>query len=142
VFLQDQLLADIGILADGPAVPQILQGTYIPPPGTDIYTCMLLEELKTPEIVQANPMPPTKISTESHKKGWRRQRVNTASEPTALDFSQHIAASYDKLLADMDATLRSIPLELGFSPLDYERVTDAAIPKKANVLDADKMRNI
>jgi hypothetical protein len=38
--------------------------------------------------------------------------------------------------------LRSIPLEFGFSPLDYERVTDAAIPKKANVLDADKMRNI
>jgi hypothetical protein len=42
----------------------------------------------------------------------------------------------------MDATLRSIPLEFGFSPLDYERVTDAAIPKKANVLDADKMQNI
>jgi hypothetical protein len=142
VFLQDQLLADIGILTNGSAVPHILQGTYILPPGTDIYTCMLLEELKTPEVVQANPMPPTKNSTESHKKGWRRQKVNTASEPTALDFSQHIAVSYDDLLANMDATLRSIPLEFGFSPLDYERVTDAAIPKKANVLDADKMCNI
>jgi hypothetical protein len=142
VFLQDQLLAEIGILADGPAVPQILLGTYVPPPGTDPYTTLLLQELQMPEAVQTNPMPPTRISTENHQKGWRRQRVTKAAEPTAVPFSLHMAASYDELLADMDATLRSIPLEFGFSPQDFEQVTDAAIPKKANVLDADKMRNI
>jgi hypothetical protein len=42
----------------------------------------------------------------------------------------------------MDATLRSNPLEFGFPPQDFEQVTDAAIPKKANILDTDKMRNI
>ena len=31
-FLHDLLLADIGLLADGPAVPAILQGIYVPPP--------------------------------------------------------------------------------------------------------------
>ena len=141
-FLQGQLLADIGILADCPAIGQIMAGTYIPPPACNEYEVLLLQELKMPDAIRENPLPPPKVSTEEHQYGWQRQRESTAGEPTSLDFSLHIAASYDAALADMDATLRSIPLEVGFSPIEWERVTDCSIPKKANVLYVDKMRTI
>ena len=136
------MLADIGILADGPAIGQIMAGTYVPPPACNEYEVLLLQELKTPDAIRENPLPPPKVSTEEHQYGWQRQRESTAGEPTSLDFSLHIAASYDAALADMDATLRSIPLEVGFSPIEWERVTDCSIPKKANVLYVDKMRTI
>ena len=59
-----------------------------------------------------------------------------------MDFSQCIASSYDDLLSDLDAALRSIPLEEGFSPTEWERFTDCSIPKKAKVLLVQKMRTI
>ncbi len=95
-----------------------------------------------PQVVKDNPMPDPSISTESHQWAWKRQKEHTAGEPTSLDFSHHIAASYDDLLADIDATLRTVPLEEGFSPVGWERVTDCSIPKKVNVLQVEKMRTI
>ena len=54
----------------------------------------------------------------------------------------HIAAAYDDLLAEIDATIRSIPLEFGFSPPEFESMTDASIPKKVTSLEAELMRTI
>ena len=95
-----------------------------------------------PDAVINNPMEPPIITKENHQKGWLRQKERTAGEPTSLDFSMHIAAAYDDLLADIDATIRSTPLEFGFSPFDWESMTDASIPKKITSLEAELMRTI
>ena len=119
-----------------------MAGTYEPPPGCDPYERLFLQELEMPEILRNNPLPEMKVTVKSHKAGWKRQNENTAGEPTSLDFSLHIAAAYDDMLADLDATLRTIPLEEGFSPVQYERMTDCSIPKKANNLFVHLMRTI
>ena len=142
VFLQEQALHEIGLLADGPAVAQIMAGTYSPPPEWEPTTKAFVANLAMPQVVKNNPMPPTVIDKNNHQKGWKRQKETTAGEPTALDFSMHIAAAYDELLAEIDSTLRSVPLEFGFSPPDYERLTDASIPKKITSLEAELMRTI
>jgi hypothetical protein len=36
--MQEPLLSDLGYLADTPAAEQILNGTYVCPPGTDNFT--------------------------------------------------------------------------------------------------------
>ena len=141
-FLHGQLLADIGLLADGPAVPDILMGTYNPPDGTGMYEAMLLEGCRIPQVLLDNPVPAFKVTKEGHQQSWKRQREHTAGEPSSLDFSQHIAASSDPFLADMDAELRSIPLEDGFSPPLWEKFTDCSIPKKAADIRVSKMRTI
>ena len=141
-FLHDQLLADIGLLADGPAVPSILQGFYEPPPGTGPFETLLLKGCKIPQAILDDPPTPFRVTKEGHQQSWKRQREHTAGDPTALDFSQHIASSYDDMLAQMDAELRSIPLEEGFSPELWERFTDCSIPKKAVDLRVSKMRTI
>ena len=99
-FLHGQFLTDIGLLAEGPAVGQILNGTYTPPAGTNPHEALLLQELEMPQAIRDNPIPPPHISKESHQRGWQKQREHTAGEPTSLDFSLHIAASYDEMLAD------------------------------------------
>ena len=105
VFLQEQALQEIGLLADGPAVPQILAGTWQPPEDWEDAAVDFVQALQTPPAIAGKSMGPTTISTKNHQKGWQRQRPPTAGEPTALDFSAHIAASYDDLLAEIDATL-------------------------------------
>ena len=142
VFLEEQALHEIGLLADGPAVPLIMAGTWQPPPEWEVPAQDLVFAMAQPQVVLDNPMAPTRITKESHQRGWKRQRATTAGEPTALDFPMHIAAAYDDLLSEWDADLRSLPLELGFSPTDYETVTDAAIPKKVSTLAAELMRLI
>ncbi len=40
----DEMLADVGITGNGPAMLQILQGNYNVPPGTNDYTELLVTE--------------------------------------------------------------------------------------------------
>jgi hypothetical protein len=40
------LFEEFGYLAQGPATSEVLNGTYIPPPGTDIYARKLFQELR------------------------------------------------------------------------------------------------
>ena len=43
--MQPPLLPIVGYLADGPAVPSILDGTFVPPPGVDQYSLEFIQEL-------------------------------------------------------------------------------------------------
>ena len=63
VFLQDQALQEIGLLADGPAVPQILAGTWEPPDDWEEAAVAFVQELKTPAVIAGVSMGPTTIST-------------------------------------------------------------------------------
>ena len=130
-FLNDpDLLADIGILCEGPAVSSILDGTYTPAPHLNWFSKKLIEFMEMPEIIKENPMPKPTISTAEHIKGWRKAKESTSSDPRTPDFSHYISASYDKILADMDATLREVPLQYGFAPDEWNPMADCSIPKR------------
>ena len=142
-FITDQgLLADVGILCEGPAVDDILTGNYHTPDHLHPCTKLVLEFLPTPEEIKNNPMGTPQISPTDHAKGWKKAREHTASEPTTLDFSQYICAAYDDALAAMDAKLREVPLQYGFAPDEWNPMTDCSIPKKATSPRAEEMRTI
>ena len=87
-FITDAgLLADVGILCDGPVVDDILEGHYEGPQHLHPHTKLVLEFMPKPEIIKANPMGKPKVTVEEHIKGWRKAKERTASEPSTLDFS-------------------------------------------------------
>jgi hypothetical protein len=45
-FMMSPLVDDFGYLALGPAASAVLEGSYIPPPGTDEYARKLFDQLK------------------------------------------------------------------------------------------------
>ena len=136
------LLADVGILCEDPAVDSILDGTYPIPEHLSHHTKTFLEFLPRPEVIKNNPMGKPTISKDDHVKGWQKARESTASEPSTLDFSHYISASYDEALAAMDATLREIPLQYGFAPDEWNPMTDCSIPKKEDSPRLEEMRTI
>ena len=49
--MTEPLLTDLGYLADTQAAQMILDGTYQPPPGTDYYATLLINELRMPDAI-------------------------------------------------------------------------------------------
>ncbi len=82
------------------------------------------------------------ISAGEHAEAWKKQKIKTASEPSALGFPHYIVGAYHPAIAEVDAALRSAPYQLGFSPEDWHTITDLQILKKEQVYDVEKMRTI
>ena len=141
-FCQEPLLSQIGWLGEGPAVEEILAGTYEPPPETDEYTKLFLEHLKMPPEMENLPEITGEISVEEHQRGWKRQNTHTAADPRSLTFAQYQATASDDDLSRIDATIRSVPLLAGFAPPDWLNFADCSIPKKISNLLVEKMRTI
>ena len=95
-----------------------------------------------PDNVSTNPMPEYSVSPEANHRSWTKQKESISSEPEGLTFSHYKAASQDAALNDFDACLRSLPYQYGFSPKQWQQITDVEILKKAGVYDIDKMRTI
>ena len=53
------------------------------------------------------------ISSQENSIAWKKQNLQTASEPSTLSFAHYITGSFDPLLSETDAALRSSPFELG-----------------------------
>jgi hypothetical protein len=116
------LVDDFGYLALGPAASADLYGSYLPPPGTDVYARKLLAQLKMHSKVVASPPMKVTFSVEQHIQGWRKAREFTATGPSGLTFSHFIAATHDPLLASFDATMANIPYATGYPPEDGNQV--------------------
>jgi hypothetical protein len=141
-FMTQPLLNDFGYLAQGAATSSVLDGTYLPAPGTDLYAIKLLKQLKMdPAVVKAPPMKVV-FSIQQHIRGWRKAREFTATAPTGLNFSHFIAASYDPILASFDATMANIPYATGYSSLRWQSGSNIRIPKSVASLRVDKLRTI
>jgi hypothetical protein len=90
--MNGSLIADLGYLAETNAKDHILDGSYVPPTGTDQYMCEFLEELRMPNSIRDKGPISTSTTPEEHCQGWKRQKERTAAESKGLSFSHHKAA--------------------------------------------------
>ena len=101
-FLHGQLCQDIGLLADGPAIPAILKGQCTPPPGTSTFDALFLESCKIAEAIAAETPTPFTITRDDHQKGWKKQKEHTSAEPTGLHFGHFKASCEHPQIAEFD----------------------------------------
>ena len=66
------MVEELGFLGDTPACEAILNGSYIPPPGTDPYMVEFLRELATPTFIRNKPT--SILTTDMYIAGWKRSR--------------------------------------------------------------------
>jgi hypothetical protein len=111
-LLQEPLFSEVGPLGFGPASQAILEGTYVPPLGTDPWVVKLLPHLAMPQAVKdSNDSIPAGISLASHTQLWSKMKEQTSAGPSGATFAHFIAGSTDPIIAAFDATLRD-----GLSP--------------------------
>lgn len=115
-FLKEPLLSDVGELGTGPASEAILNGTYLPPLGTDPHVTLLIKHMqRVPGAVNG---PPNKITQEQYVQGWAKQKERTSSGPSGMHFGQTKAGALNRVIADFEAKITSIPYTMGFLPND------------------------
>ena len=102
----------------------------------------MIAELQMPMSIQHQPTTSPIISTQEHIRSWRKQKEKTASDSiTGLSFSHYIAGTYDPNIAEFDAIMRSLPYQHGFSPTNWQTISDVEILKKAGEYDIGKNEN-
>ena len=131
------------LLAQGSATSAVLDGSYVPLPGTDVYAQKLFRELRMDPAVAEAPPRNVVFSIDQHTHRWKKVREFTATGPSGLTLLHFIAATHDPLLASFDVTMANIPYATEYSPLRWQSSTDAMIPKStAYSLRLDKLRTI
>jgi hypothetical protein len=120
---------------------QVLQGTYIPPTGCNRATELLIQGLQRPRK-QVTFHPRTVISTEDHCRGWKKQKEKTAGGMSGLHFGHYKAPTQVWLLAEFDASLRSVAYTTGYSFARWKKGLDVQLLKKTQDFNAGNLRTI
>jgi hypothetical protein len=132
-FLQGSLLREFGYNANTGATQAVLNGTYQPSTDVSEYTKLFITELQMPQCIKDLPTINGVATTQEHCDSWKRMRINTGSSPYGPQFCDYIAGTKDHQVAEVDASLASIPYLVGFSPSQWQEATDVMIPKKKNI---------
>jgi hypothetical protein len=123
-FFVGSLLQDIGMLCQGPKVKDILKGNCSPESDVDSFPADFLSALTIDAVPDDLRTAPTHITAEGNSRVWKSQKAGTASEPSQLSFPHRIIAAHSGEFSEVDAALHSAPYEMGWSPEDWEVITD------------------
>ena len=135
------ILADeIGFDGTSEVCRQILDGTYIPPPGTNDYTKAYLQELKRPQHLHQPPQ--AAIPTSTFKDGWKKINEHISSGLSGIHFGHMKACGRDDTLANFEATMCHIPFATGYSPDEWKTSINCMIEKKGKGVEVENLRTI
>ena len=130
-----QLLRDIGWYGEGPKVDDILNGTYVPPVGTDAETKEFLDEIGRNGVPQI-----PKQSIHEFRSSWNVSREKTASG--GIHFGHFMACSRNNNLNWINFAMAEIPEISGYAPIRYKKVVDLMLLKEPNNFLLQKLRTI
>jgi len=143
-FMQPPLRDMLGNLGNKePSTSKILDGTFqCPDTVTNPYAKLLLQVLRISTHVKRLTTKDIGWTEKELSKSWRHCNSNTASESTNLNFSHHIAGTYNQQVLEVDCIMCTIPFEMGFSPSEYNIMEDFELFKQMGVTDVEEMRTI
>ena len=84
--MQGQLATDLGFIGNTAAGQQLLEGRYIPPPGTSQYTTELLDQLQYHPSALVDP-PEAILHTKDYIDGWIKKKEFTSAGKSGWTFS-------------------------------------------------------
>ena len=143
IMANAQLLSDVGITGDGPAMLQILGGTYTFPPGTDEYTKLLITEaVALYHDLGGEDGVADFVSRTDFKQFWRTAKEKTESSKSGKHFGHYKAAAFDNTLSQLHATSLNAIRETGKSPARWKCSVTVLLEKVMGVRRVDKLRAI
>ena len=139
--MNGQLQEDLGYLGNTTSSQAILDGTYIPPEGTNQYVTEFIQHLQYDPNAHNNP-PSATLPTEKYIQGWKNKKEFISAGKSGWTFSHSKTCALNQNSADFEATMAHIPYITGYTPLEWQVGVDIMIYKKANLDRVDKLRTI
>ena len=143
IMANAQLLSDVGIAGDGPAMLQILEGNYTFPPDTDEYTKLLITEaVALYHDLGGEDGIEDFVSRTDFQQFWRTAKEKTESSKSGKHFGHYKAAAFDNTLSQLHATSLNAIRETGKSPARWRCSVTVLLEKVMGVRRVDKLRAI
>ena len=120
-------------MGDGPEVPNVLNGTYSPPPGTSEATAMWLKSLKVEDEHKRNK---SITSWKEFQSGWDKAKEQTASGE--LHMGHFKAGARHRNIGWVHFHLSTLPM----SPKRWQHGIDVMLLKSPEVYLLKKLRTI
>ena len=120
----------------------ILEGTFVPPPGTHPPTVILLEEIARIWEKMGEGEVDIVISKEDFQYYWRRAKEKTSSSFLGVHFGHYKAAAHLDFLSATLAKKLLLITETGASPERWARGLSVMLEKIAGVALVTKLRAI
>jgi hypothetical protein len=135
-FFSPQLRQDLGDLADGPCVDQVLNGSYIPASDIDPFTKTFLSSC-TQRPCSSTLLP---RSQEEFQSSWGKMKEKTSSRN--LHFGHFKTGVQNEDLLSLHYQMAEIPFRTGYSPNRWQKATQLMILKKLGLIDVKKLRTL
>ena len=135
-FFSKQLRHDLGNLADGPCVDQVLNGSYIPARYIDRFTKTFLTSCKQ----RPNSGTLLHRSKVDFQSSWGKMKEKTSSRN--LHFGHFKTGVRNEELLSLHYQLAEIPFRTGYSPKRWQKATQLMILKKLGLIDVQKLHTI
>jgi len=139
-LLSNVLVQNLGCFGEEPLVEQVLNNTYVPPPGTSATTTDFLQACQYADNLQRPLDLPTLVWYWIIVKTWRQQKEATTSA------NQHIghykANMQHPTLSWLLFQRAEIPTISGYFPSRHRRCVALMIMKKVMSFSVDKQRTL
>jgi hypothetical protein len=137
------LLSDVGIAGNGPAMLQVLQGTYDFPPGTDEYTKLFITEaVALYHDLGGEDGVADFVTRSDFQQFWRTAKEKTESSKSGKHFGHYKAGSFDNTISQLHATSLNAIRETGKAPARWKCSVTVLLEKVMGVRRVDKLRAI
>ena len=141
-FIIPPLAQEFGPRGNKQIEDQVLQGTYQPPPSTSRCAKLYLSQATLPDNL---PTSDVAISTDDHTSGWNKAKEKTTGGKSKLTFAMYKSAakaSKDPILAQFDASQRSMAYSTGYSFCRWKYGIDVQLLKWSGDHRAEKLCTI
>ena len=121
----------LGLLGDTEICDRILDGTFVPPPSTDVYTTEFIKELK--QHPNSSTGIALNVSPDDFSNGWKKMNEFTSSGISGMHFGHMKACASSPFLTEFESSISQIPFATGYSPQQWQQGVIVMIQKKAQV---------
>ena len=139
---QGSLLELLGYSADTETAIAILEGMFVPSPGTTVSMLINQEEIARRWEKMDTGEVNTEISQKNYQYYWKRAKDISASSFSGLHFGYYKAPAYSSILSETDALKLSLIPPTGSASDRWTRGLSVMLEKVAGVALVTKLRVI
>eukprot|EP00986_Skeletonema_menzelii_P018773 scaffold26710_cov113-Skeletonema_menzelii.AAC.2 len=138
----EPFLSDIGNRGEGPAVQQILDGTYVFPPDTPPAVKALFQEAAVLRSQTKHLSFDPHITVPEFQQWWKGCRLDTQSSFSNIHYDHYGCAAYDDALSELQVTKMNLSMSLGWPLERWLHTVIVLLQKEMGTVFVNKLRAI
>ena len=141
-FLQEPLISQLGQLAMNDTAQEMLDGKFDCDINIPKHTKKFIKHLKRDKCLSSTALNPIQITTDQAEAFWKNIKEKISSSPSQMHIGTYKAALANKINAEIQAQMISIPYEIGHPLPRTTKCINVFLQKKGKGITPGDLRTI